>query len=191
MICDQLPNTGFSPQLWMIAIGALVCVFVGAVVLARRRRLGVAAALILVVALGATAVGLPAQPAQASTAGCTSAPASVTVVQTSVMEGLAPGIAPTAIAGLVENTGTARIHVVAVDVEITTISTVPGSATGACDPSDYVLLDPRMPVDRSLDAGRSTPFAGASIGFSNKVTRQDACQNAIVNLLYTVQAVEN
>jgi LPXTG-motif cell wall-anchored protein len=184
-----LPNTGVDPQVWMVAGLALVVVLVGAVILARRHRTVVAAALLIVV--GVSLVVLPAAPARADGPHCSSTPAAVGVVQTSVMAGLAPGIAPVPIEGLVENIGTARIHVIAVDVEITSVSTREGMADGPCDATDYVIRDTHMPVDRSLDAGRTTPFAGASIGFSDKPTRQDACQNATVHLLYTVQALVN
>jgi hypothetical protein len=103
------------------------------------------------------------------------------------MSGLAPGIAPVPITGLIMNTGAEDVFVAAVDVEITSITAQPGSAVGSCDPTDYVILDTRMPVDRTLAAGRSTAFGGASIGFSDKPAVQDACQRAVVHLLYTVR----
>lgn len=33
--------------------------------------------------------------------------------------------------------------------------------------------------------GAATPFRGASIGFSDKSTNQDACKGAAIKLLYT------
>ena len=114
-----------------------------------------------------------------------SAANSLTVSQTSVMEGLAPGIAPVAITGVVINNGADSTDIIAVDVEITGVITHPGAVPGPCDPSDYVLLDARMPVGRTLDPGGSIPFAGASIGFNDKSTNQDACKGATIQLGYT------
>ena len=51
--------------------------------------------------------------------------------------------------------------------------------------SDYRLVATQMPLGRTLSPGGTTPFAGASIGFSNKTTNQDACQGATVHLHYT------
>jgi hypothetical protein len=42
-----------------------------------------------------------------------------------------------------------------------------------------------MPVGRMLDPGGSTDFAGASIGFADNTTNQDACQRSVIHLLYT------
>ena len=42
-----------------------------------------------------------------------------------------------------------------------------------------------MPVGRTLDPGGSTLFAGASIGFYDKSTNQDACWGATILLRYT------
>jgi hypothetical protein len=131
----------------------------------------------------------PADPQSAanpqSAADPQSAANSLTVSQTSVMDGLAPGIAPVAITGVVINNGADSTDIIAVDVEITGVITHPGAVPGPCDPSDYVLLDARMPVGRTLDPGGSTPFAGASIGFNDKSTNQDACKGATIQLLYT------
>jgi hypothetical protein len=86
---------------------------------------------------------------------------------------------------VVTNNGTDSTDIIAVNVEITGVTTHPGAVPGPCDPSDYVLLDARMPVGRTLDPGGSTPFAGASIGFNDKSTNQDACKGATIQLLYT------
>lgn len=193
MMCDLLPNTGFtSPTVPILIIGA-VCLLVGlSVVLGLRRRgrrrVGVVSALLALLVLSAT-LTLPAPAASAASAApdCPETGVSVRVEQTSTMEGLAPGIAPVPIAGMVTNTGTETVLVVAVHVTISSVSADPASSAGSCDASDYVLLDQRMTVDRMLAAGRSIPFAGASIGFSNKSTLQDACQNATVHLLYSLE----
>jgi hypothetical protein len=64
------------------------------------------------------------------------------------------------------------------------VTEVAVSALGICDASDYILLDPEMPVGLVLAPGVSTHFAGARIGFSDKATNQDACQRAVITLRY-------
>ena len=126
---------------------------------------------------------LPTQ-AMAATPDVTAAVESLTVVQTSVVTGLAPGVAPVAIIGLITNNGPNPVEVTVVEVTITSVTPALDAAPGVCGPSDYVLLNARMPVNRTIEAGGgSTQFSGASIGFIT--TSQDACQRATVQLLYT------
>ena len=192
MKCDPLPNTGLDTTVLPVLVIALGCVIVGlGILLLVRRRHGRATAtllLLLIVSCGAGMVLVPSSPALASPSDCTpdSGDNSLTITQTSTMEGLAPGVAPAEITGLVVNNGPDSTHVTAIAVEIVSVTTEPGSPTGTCDATDYVLLDPRMPVNRTLGPGGSTTFTGASIGFSNKsTTNQDACQRATIHLRYT------
>jgi LPXTG-motif cell wall-anchored protein len=202
MNCDPLPRTG-PDDLGLILIIALACLVVGAafVVLARRRRRA-PATLAAVLLVGAALLLGPgaATPAQAvdcvtvegspSTDDAPGADNSLTVVQTSTMAGLAPGIAPVPITGRVVNNGPDSTHIDVVTVEITSVSTAPGTPAADCDASDYVLLDTTMAVDRTLGPdGGSAAFSGASIGFANKPVNQDACQRATVHLLYTANPV--
>jgi hypothetical protein len=199
MNCEALAYTGTGVDLGLMLILALTCLVVGAVILVANRHRGGAAALVLLLLVGGTAVAVTvAAPAQALAAGCptgddfptggndtlTGGDNFLTVVQTSVMDGMAPGVVPVAITGIVSNNGTDSTYLTAVDVAITGVVLAAGSAPGTCDASDYVLLDARMPVGRTLEPGASTGFAGASIGFSDKVVNQDACQSATVQLRY-------
>ena len=190
MTCDPLPNTGLDAPVLVVLIIAVVCLLLGlGLLVARRRRGRTAATLMVLLILGGGAMGLiPSAPAMASPSDCTTAdPAhnSLTITQTSTMKGLAPGIPPAAITGLVTNNGPDSTFITAIAVEIVSISTHPEAPTGRCDATDYVLLDPRMPVNRTLGPGGSTTFAGASIGFSNKPVNQDACKRATIHLRYT------
>ena len=125
--------------------------------------------------------------AQAATADCsTDAPDTLTVVQTSTMAGLSPNVDPADIAGRVTNNSTDDTSIAEVTVSVLEVIKSPGARAGTCDASDYVIVDPVMPVGVALAGGASTTFAGASIGFVDKVTNQDACQGAIVRLLYVV-----
>lgn len=188
MRCDMLPTTGLGTPLAVVLGVALCCVLLGAAGVAarQRHRRGALGALVLVLALVVTlGPGLAAAPAQAADAGCVqdAAGGRLTVTQTSTMDGLAPGVAPEAITGLLVNVSTDETRVAAVDVEV--LAVVPIGA-GACDAEDYTVLDPRMQVDETLQGGGSTIFDGASIGFLSTAENQDACQGATVRLLYTV-----
>ena len=191
MNCDPLPNTGLAPYLGPFLVVAIGCLVLGAMLLlaTRRRRRGsaVISSLMIVTILGAVLTFPPGVPAHAETSDCGTARNSLTVTQTSTMEGLAPGLAPVPITGLVVNNGPDSTYLAAVEVEITSVTTRPGTDAGTCDAGDYHLLDTRMPVGRTMDPGGSVPFAGASIGFMNKPVNQDACQQAVVHLLYTAK----
>ncbi|PJJ62058.1 hypothetical protein [Compostimonas suwonensis] len=209
MNCGPLPGTGLDAHPGVLLLVAIACLLVGAmIVLASRARAkrraqmtagpgsgasspGAAVVLLMILVVGgAVAIG-PAPPAQAAgsagsaSSGCVAADDFLTVIQTSTMAGLAPGVAPVPIAGLVVNNSADSTHIVAVEVEISSVAVAPGSPVGSCDASDYVLLDTRMPVDRTLGPGASASFAGASIGFSDSAVDQDACQRATIHLLYT------
>ncbi len=156
--------------------------------LSRPRRSRGAEALFLLLLAGSGIVG-SATAAGAATSGSAIEPGSVTLTQTSTIENLAPGVPPVAITGLIINDGTEDVFVTAIDVEIISVIRALDAATGVCGASDYILLDTRMPVGRTVAAnGGSTAFSGASIGFNNTSTNQDACQGATVNLLYSTVA---
>jgi hypothetical protein len=143
------------------------------------------------VLVGAAIVVTPAVPAQAATSDCSatddtpSAENTLTVTQTSVMDGLAPDTEPRAITGDVVNHSPDSTYITAVSVQIVSVTPSPGAPQGRCDPSDYEILDPVMPVGRWLTPGGSTTFRGAAIGMTNKPVNQDACKSAVIHLLYT------
>jgi hypothetical protein len=196
VICDQLPDTGLSATVGLLVLVATTCLIAGAtlVLLSRRSRGGPAAlALLLLLGTATTMITLAtATPAEAAAPGCSStSPSSssssvrrLTVTQTSTMAGLAPGVAPAPITGRLVNHGAGSTRITAVDVEIAYVTPRPNSSAGACRASDYKLIAARMPVGRTLAPGGSTKFAGASIGFDNKLTNQDGCKRANVHLRY-------
>lgn len=100
------------------------------------------------------------------------------------MTGMAPGIAPVAITGIVTNDGTGSTFVAAVTVSIASVTKNPAAGPGTCDASDYVLLGVAMPVGLTLAQGESADFTGAQIGFNDTTTNQDACRGSVVNLHY-------
>lgn len=203
MTCyEALADTGPAGSLRaVLALGVLCLVLSSWIVLrALHRRNRVATPLVVLVLLvsGGAALGLAAPtPAQATPTGCWSAPGPstgldaeladnrLTITQTSVMHGLAPAVAPVPITGRVVNHGPDSTFITAISVEVIGVQRAAGSATGRCDASDYRLHDIRMPVGVTLEPlGGSAEFSGASIGFHNKSTNQDACQGATVQLRY-------
>lgn len=190
MNCYPLPNTGLAVNLGLLLAIAIGCLVVGTVlVLARRGRRKAVTSALMILSVAGVAFVIPGAPARASNSDCGTPPAtsenSLTVRQTSTMVDLAPGGVPVAITGLVVNNSTDDTYITAVEVEITSVTVRPGSKPGVCDASDYFLLDTRMFVHRPLGPGGAAPFTGASIGLTNKPTNQDACQHAIIHLLYT------
>jgi hypothetical protein len=189
MTYSAVSHTVLDPDLGLIlaitiTIALLVAVAV-IIALSRPHRSRGASTLFLLVIAGSWIVG-SGTAAEAATSDGATEPGSVTLIQTSAMENLAPGIPPVIITGLIINNGTEEVSVTAVDVKITSVIRAIGAAPGVCGASDYVLLDTRMPVGRTVAAeGGTTIFSGASIGFNNTSTNQDACQGATVSLLYT------
>jgi hypothetical protein len=194
MNCDLLPRTGPDIDPGLILILAVACLLAGTVLLlvsaraaqaARRRRRGTAALVAVLLASAVVVLG-PGAAAPAAASECTPPGSnSLTVTQTSTMEGLAPGVAPAPVTGLVVNNGTDSTYVATVLVEITHVTAEAGTPAGACGPADYRVRDAMMTVGKTLGPGGSASFAGASIGFADRPTDQDACQRATVHLLYT------
>jgi hypothetical protein len=188
MNCDLLPRTGPDVHPGLILVLAIGCLVAGAVFLlmaahGRRRN---ATALVAVLLMGTVVALGPGAAAPAAATECTSSGNnSLTVTQTSTMEGLAPGVAPAPVTGLVVNNGTDSTYVAAVAVEITHVTAEAGTPAGACSAADYRVRDAMMTVGKTLGPGGSASFAGASIGFVDRPTDQDACQRATVHLLYT------
>ena len=104
----------------------------------------------------------------------------LSIVQTSTISGLAPGVAAQTISGTVTNGATNNAYV---DTVTVSIASVTGGA-GSCDASDYTLLNPVMDVQSDLAPGASANFTGATLAFNNKATNQDGCKGATVNLAY-------
>jgi hypothetical protein len=185
MTCDPLAYTGSGVHVGILLIVAVALLFAGAVVLLMTRRRGrLVAAVLLVLISAATASVTAPKPVQAA-ATCPPAKNFLTVVQTSIMDGLAPGVTPARITGIVRNNGTDSTYITAVNVQITGVLRAPDAPYGRCDASDYRLVDPLMPVGRTVRPGSFTAFQGASIGLRNKSSNQDACKGATITLLYT------
>lgn len=105
----------------------------------------------------------------------------LTVNQTSTISNLRPGGTAQVLSGTFTNTDTSPVYVSTVTVSIASV--VPLS--GTCDASDYTLSNATMTVAASVPSGTGGAWTGATIAFNNKLTNQDDCQGATVNLAYT------
>ncbi|GAB3548628.1 hypothetical protein GCM10027404_12850 [Arthrobacter tumbae] len=193
MNCDDLAATGFGAG--VVVLFALITVGAGFLLLfyarARRRSARVSHAAIaltlLILCSGLAGVGgLPtAHAAPSDCAGSMPGPnEEVRATQIVTITGLAPGVAPAPIEGVVVNESSSTRYIEAVTVSIISVTKAVGAAAGTCDVTDYNLFDVAMPVDRVLRPAEAAEFSGASIGFSNKSVNQDACKKALVNLRY-------
>lgn len=119
------------------------------------------------------------------TAATTTGASSLVVTQTSAPTDLAPGVPAETISGTVKNNSTtASAYVNTVTVSIASVY-VNGAVAVGCDATDYTLSNPQMTVAKDLTAGQSATFTGATLGFNDKTTNQDACKGATVNLAYS------
>jgi hypothetical protein len=100
------------------------------------------------------------------------------------MAGLRPGVAPADIFGRVTNSSADSTYVTTVTVSIVSVTLAAGAPSGTCTAADYVVADPIMTVNKPLPAHSAVTFAGATIGFANSASVQDACKRATIHLHY-------
>ncbi len=103
----------------------------------------------------------------------------VTVVQTSTVSNLAPGLPAQPLAGNFNNPNSSPVFVHSVHFTVTTDKL-------GCDDTDYTVVQPGL-VNAEVPAGDGQgSWGGASIQFNDKAgVNQDACKNAVVTLHYT------
>lgn len=109
-------------------------------------------------------------------------PQDLHIVRTSVINGLAPGVVPASITGVIANRGERDYYLTAVTVSISALAKAPTAVAGPCTAADYLLAKITMPVGRKLRPGARAGFAGAMIGFKDTSTNQDTCKGATVVL---------
>jgi hypothetical protein len=153
----------------------------------RKRKVAlVAAALVGAASVGAYAFWT-STGAGTGSAATSSGAAAVTVVQTSTVSGLAPGLAPQTLSGNFDNPNSGPVYITDVTASISSVTKDAGAPAGTCDASDYTLSNAVMNVGAEVPAGNAQgSWTGATIAFNNKPgTNQDACKGATVNLAYT------
>jgi hypothetical protein len=111
--------------------------------------------------------------------------ANITAVQTSTITGLRPGGSAQTLSGNFTNTTNSggTVYVTSVTASISSVT----GGDGACDATDYTLANAVMTVGADIPAGTAQgAWTGATIQFNNKITNQDGCKNATVNLAYAI-----
>jgi LPXTG-motif cell wall-anchored protein len=187
--CAQLPTTGLDFSVSAAIFAAIAFLVFGFALLwlgKRRNWRYASAALLLVLGVCIAAVVAPPPSANADPPGCSVVASGVSVTQTSIITGLAPGIPAVAVAAIGTNTGNASIFVQMVVVSISSVTKATLAVAGICDATDYVVGAPQMPIDQTLDPAGSVDINGATIGFNDRARNQDACKGATVHLRYDV-----
>ena len=150
--------------------------------LTRKRGLIGAVAIALLLAAGAYAFWT------AGGSGTGTAPSSaetevLVVNQVTVLNDMYPGDTAQTISGNFDNGNDGPIRVATVTASIASVT----GGAGSCDASDYTLANPVMTVGAEVPVGTAVgAWTGASIKFNNKITNQDGCKGATVNLSYTI-----
>lgn len=103
----------------------------------------------------------------------------VTVNQTSVVTGLAPGLGAQALSGTFSNPNEGPVYVTAVTAAVT------GTDKAGCTAADYTIAGTAT-VNAEVAAGADKgAWSGLSIAFNNRAVNQDACKGAVVSLALT------
>jgi hypothetical protein len=115
--------------------------------------------------------------------------ATITANQTTVITGLAPGVAAQTISGDFTNTtNPGPVYVGTVTASIASVVKHPNAVAGTCDENDYTLASAAMTVNAEVPVGTNVgAWTGATIAFNDKpLNNQDACKGATVNLAYAI-----
>jgi hypothetical protein len=110
----------------------------------------------------------------------------LTVVQTSTISGLAPGVAAQTLSGNFDNSNSGPVYVATVTAAITSVTDTNGDPIVGCDATDYTLANAVMTVGAEVPAGNAQgSWTGATLAFNDKGSNQDPCKLAVVHLGYT------
>ncbi len=114
--------------------------------------------------------------------------AALTVNQTSVVTGMAPGVAPQSLSGTFDNPNPGSVFVK------TVVATVTSTGAVGCTASDYTIAGTSViggaapGVGANVPAGNAGTWSGLTIAFNDTASNQDACKNAVVTIGYTTTA---
>jgi len=109
----------------------------------------------------------------------------LTVLQTSVVTGLAPGLPAQTLSGTFQNPNSGPVYVSSVSVTISSVVKAVGAPAGTCDATDYVITGSPLTIDAEVLANDTSTWSGPQIAFVNKASNQDGCKGATVNLAYS------
>ena len=114
--------------------------------------------------------------------------APITVVQTSSVTGMVPGVpAAVALSGVFNNPNQSPVYVTKVTASISSVDKAASALTGTCDATDYTLSNAVMTVEADVPVGDAQgAWTGAKIQFNNTAANQNACKGATVHLTYSI-----
>jgi hypothetical protein len=114
--------------------------------------------------------------------GTTGTSLAINAVQDTTITNLRPGGAAQNISGHFNNLNAAPVYVTSVTVSIVSVT----GGAGACVVSDYTLANAVIAVGATVTTNDTWGTIPATIAFNNKVTSQDGCKGATVNLGFVV-----
>lgn len=152
----------------------------------RRSRKTTIISMFLVVAVAGAAYAYWTASGSGTGTAETGASVPLTVNQVTVLDPMYPGDSPQTISGTFTNTNEGPIYVTSVTASIASVT----GGDGACSAADYVLANEVMTVEAEVPVGTGVgTWSGATLQFDNTLENQDGCQNATVNLAYTVNII--
>lgn len=110
----------------------------------------------------------------------------VSIIQVGTLTAMYPGDSAQTLHGTIENPNPGPVHIGTITASISSVVKAPGAPAGTCAASDFTLANAVATVNAEALADDTTTWTGPTIKFNDKVTSQDACKDATVNLAYTV-----
>jgi hypothetical protein len=159
----------------------------------RKRRLLAAGIVTIILAGGAgAAYAYWTNTGSGTGSGTTGTNAAVTIVQTSTVSAMGPGVAPQALSGTITNPNAGPVYVNNITVSISAVESAPGVPAVGCSAADYAFTntttgvpDSTIEVAAQALANDTSTWSGVSIAFVNSASNQDGCKNANVLLSYS------
>jgi hypothetical protein len=151
----------------------------------KKRTTVIAAAMVVVLFSAVAAYAYWSTSGTGTGTAATGTSSAVNAVQTSVVADMGPGTAAQTLSGTLLNTDTQPLYVATVTASITSVTKADG-VVGTCEPSDYILANAVMTVNAEALVNDTSTWTGATLMFNNKLTNQDACKLATVNIGYVV-----
>ncbi len=129
-----------------------------------------------------TAPGGTEAEGSASIDNGTSSP--IVIKQTAELADLYPGAEAQTLNGTFSNTGTGSVYIGSIEATLTGVT----GGRGSCSLAGYELLNPVMPVNRSIPVGTDVgEWSGATIRMIDEPGPQDGCELATVNITYVAR----
>jgi hypothetical protein len=112
--------------------------------------------------------------------------AAVTIVQTSTVSAMGPGVAAQPLSGTITNPNDGPVYVNEISVSISGFEDALGDPVVGCTAGDYVITGSPITFEAEALANDTTAWSGITIAFDNDpLVNQDACKDAIVLLAYS------